>query len=145
MKKLFKDFMLLYYSETKLPSPRDIGLDFGIIARFEDISCNIYYLSTGFYINIPWAWVDLFSSLDTYDGARLGTMAICDDIEKTITLFLMFTHELYGKHGKNVLKILEAILDNKEAVRKFRSWYVDEFNKTLGEISIYSSDKIIKI
>ena len=70
MKKLFKDFMLLYYSETKLPSPRDIGLDFGIIARFEDISCNIYYLSTGFYINIPWAWVDLFSSLDTYDGAR---------------------------------------------------------------------------
>ena len=57
----------------------------------------------------------------------------------------MFTHELYAKNGKNVLKILEAILDNKEAVRKFRSWYVDEFNKTLGEISIYSSDKIIKI
>lgn len=145
MKELFKEFIFLSYSETTLPQSRDINLDFGIIARFEDISCNIYYLSTGVYINIPWAWIDLFSSLDTYCGARLNSMTICDDIEKTIMLMLMLSHELNAKNGKNVLKILGVILENKESLNKFRSWYTEEFNRSLGDISIYSPNKIVKI
>jgi len=145
MKELFKEFMYLSYNETSLPVPRDIFLDTGIIARFENISCNIYYLSTGTQINIPWIYIDLFSSLDTYCGARLGRLAITDDIEKTISLFFMLSHELSLKNGSNILKILSVILENKEAIYKFRSWYSEEFDKTLGEISVYSPNKTIKI
>lgn len=145
MKDLFKEFLSLYYTKSRIERSRDIHLDTGIIARLEDISCNIYYLSNGNRINIPWQYIDLFSSLDVYCGARLEKIVIQDDIEKAMYLFFLLARELTLKNGKKFLNVLSAIFDNKEAIDTFRAWCLTEFDLKLEEITLYSLDKTVKI
>ena len=145
IENIFTEFMALYYQDSgiKPSSLKDIPIQSGVIARYTEIGCTIYYLTTGNYIRIPWKFVDLFSSLDTYSGNRILSIEPQDDIERFIKLFTKFINILNSYKGDYIIPLLSDILDI--GTSNFREWYKNKFNKNLEPVEFFSPDKNLEI
>ena len=145
IENIFLEFMSLYYNNvgTKPDSLKDISLSSGIIARYTDIGCTIYYLTTGNYIRIPWNIMDLFLSLNTYSGNRIIYERAENAIELFIQLGVKFVNSIDNNSSQDTIAIFSEILEL--GTKNFRKWYIDRFNRDLGMIEFFSPDKNFEI
>ena len=145
IKTIFTEFMALYYQNggVEPSSLKDIPVQSGVIARYTEVGCTIYYLTTGNHIRIPWKLIDLFSSLDTYSGNRILSIEPQDDIERFIKLFTKFINVLNSYRGDQIVPLLSDILDM--GTNNFREWYRKNFNKNLEPVEFFSPDKNLEI
>lgn len=149
IENIFTEFMSLYYKNSgiKPGSLKDINIGSGVIARLDSIGCTVYYLTTGNYIRIPWEYIDLFSSLNTYSGNRILSLNSETDVEKFIQLFVKFINLLNNgsnnESNSSVVSVLMNILDF--GTRKFREWYLSKFNKNMEPVEFFSPDKNFEI
>lgn len=144
---IFTEFMNLYYtsSGSKSKTLKDIPLKPGIIVRVTENNYTIHYLTNGNYIRIPWEYVDLFSSLNTYAGDRIlnDRMEECTAVNKLIRHFIILLKYLSVGNGDLFLYTLAEICEI--GTKDFRDWYNIKFNKKLNPIEIFSLDKNIII
>ena len=145
IENIFIEFMSLYYQNSgiKPSSLKDISIQSGVIARLTKIGCTIYYLTTGNYIRIPWEFIDLFSSLNTYSGNRILSIEPKNYVEKFIHLFIKFINLLNNQEGYTLVPVLSEIVSIK--TNTFREWYKNKFNKNLEPIEFFSPDKNFEI
>lgn len=146
IENIFTEFMSLYYQDSgvKSSSLKDITIQSGVIARYSETGCTIYYLTTGNYIRIPWKFMDLFSSLNTYSGDRiLRSLEPQTDLERFIYLFTKFVGSLNNSLGDSIISVLSDIIDL--GTGNFREWYKNKFNKTLEPVEFFGPDKNFEI
>lgn len=137
--------MSLYYRNNgvKPSSLKDIPIESGVIARYTNLSCTIYYLTTGNHIRIPWEIMDLFFSLDIYSGNRILSLKPENNLERVIWLFVRFVNLLNNSRGEQVISVLSDILEL--GTGDLRDWYLDRFNKKLDPIEFFGLDKNFEI
>jgi hypothetical protein len=147
IENIFTEFMNLYYTSTgnRPKELKDIPIKPGIIVRVTDNDYTIHYLTNGNYIRIPWEYIDLFSSLNTYAGDRIlhDRMEECTPANKFIKHFVLLTKYLSLGNGDLFLYTLAEICDL--GTKDFRDWYNIKFNKNLNPIEFFSPDKNIII
>ena len=145
IENIFTEFMALYYKSNGVrPSLlKDIPIQSGVIARCTDVGCTIYYLTMGNYIRIPWEFMDLFFSLNTYSGNRIISLSPENNIEKFIQSFVLFTGYLSNSNEDYIVSSLSNIVDL--GTKEFREWYKDKFNRTLEPIEFFSINKNFEI
>ncbi len=147
IKELFEEFMELSYS----PGDRQRNLTDNIIQEF--ILCRLSYsslqvifLHSGSYIEIPWKWLDVFSSFNTLFGHRVlceNVTESSDNIEKIILLFLDLLSSYAARRYQLFLSVLYKIGEIKTA--DFREWCKEEFGEDFEPITVISVDSIFKI
>ena len=139
---LFSEFMSLGYSPGEniyKDRIKDIFLDTLIIARLDSTGCHVIYLSSGSHIDIPWKWIDLFSSYNTlYGGRGLSIENNDEKIDKLIFLFLKLLSYLDTKNGLGFLNTLYQICELK--TEELREYILSEFGEKLSPITVDSSD-----
>ena len=145
IENIFTEFMSLYYKESgeKPNYLKDIPISSGVIARKTELGCTIYYLTTGSYIRIPWEFMDLFSSFNTYSGDRVINLKSDNQIEEFIQQFVRFICYLEYQNSDMIIQTFNNILDLRTS--DFREWYKNKFNKKLRAIEFFSPNKTFEI
>lgn len=155
-KDIFKDFYELYYKETG-PSIREDLRDYRlspsdyIILRRQAGGDYIYMLCSGTSIYIPFLWVDIFSSLNTYDGDKvlkgIGMWTIDDKVSGVIFLMTHLIHlvDALGSRnfGGDVIDTFNKIC--QIGTKEFRDWVKEGFGIDLPPLEYRSLDEFIEI
>lgn len=145
IENIFLEFMELYYNKagTRPISLRDVSIRSGVIARYTETGCTVYYLTTGNYIRIPWDIMDLFLSLNTYSGHRILHLVPESNVEKLIYLFVKFVNLFNNYGGEELEKVISDI--SEIGTNSFREWYKNKFNKSLEPVEFFGPDKNFEI
>jgi len=149
---IFREFINLGYKSGTLPSKdRDIHVKDLIIMRIGNSYLKILYLFNGSCLNIPWSWIDLFSSLNTWGGDRI-LFQCQEERENPIANFIEdFINIAASTSCSRVSsEFLDWMSDACEiGTRVFKDWCIREgffeVEKKLGPFEFVSIDKNLEI
>lgn len=146
-KDLFSEFLTLRWEKENKNiniHTRDLVLADYIIARLNNSGCTIHYLTNGNRVIIPKPWLDIFSALSVYTGARIIHIKDTgDEIDNLIYYMLLVIVYLDLGRGEDLLKVLGKICEVKTT--KFREWLKDSHNIELEPLQFISVDNTISI
>ena len=148
--ELFKEFLQLSYTPSKVLINKDVLIDNYIICRYNNFGYEIIYLYNGSCFRISRDWRDIFSSFNTYIGSRFEYISKSEETNNIESIIYLMTElSIYLDRGMNGIsgqKILDILGElSLISTEFFRDWCKKEANIDLGPLVFESLGNNLKI
>ena len=132
---ILDEFINLSYSKTNtIQKEEDIYLGNYLLLRMRKSSWCIHFLTSGSSLDIPIAYISLFSELDVYHRGNIFSPSVIHSgkLEDFVYHMLSFVHFVHSKEFDKSIEHLDYV--TRIGTKEFRNFIKSRIGMSFGEI-----------